>query len=191
MTKLPADHEKSDFFRDAIIVFSFLEALGLRAKARSDTLLEYVGDRVSAFIYHGRQSYELGFEIVYDNTRYSISELIRVCNESAGEKYRNPVAKTPDEVRRGLVKLRDLAVKYATNPINGDLDILLQLDAQRTRWAQDLESKTRVSSIRPRADEAFRSKKYAEAAELYEQIRESLTPSQSRKADMARERASL
>jgi hypothetical protein len=189
MALSPLGRENLNFAEEAKTIFSFLEGMGLILINSSDTLVEYSNNSLSVVLYHGRQSYEIGCEIVNQGVVYYISEIITIYDVDLGSKYRDAVASTPEDVRRGLIRLRDIFIKYALNAVRGDHETFSNLANQRRIWAKDLELKTKISSIKPRADEAFRLRNYAEASELYNQIRDNLTPSESIKADLALERA--
>ena len=185
----PLEREKLNFAQEAKEIFSFLEEIGIIYKNISDTCVEYSNNSLSVKLYHGWQSYEIGCEIVSQRVVYYISEIVSIYDADLGSKYRDPVAATPEDVRRGLIRLREIFVKYALNAVRGDHETFSNLAKQRIMWAKNLELKTKKSSIKPRADEAFRLRNYTEASELYNQIRDNLTPSESRKADLALDRA--
>lgn len=177
------------FSEEASRSFSFLEEMGFTHVESSSTIVRYKKDSLCANIYHGRQSYEVDFEIFRAGKRYSLSELIRLVAPKEGEAYRNSIATTAAAVRDGVNRVQELVRRYAAKALGGESAIFMALDCQRNEWADALGLKTQVASLKPKADEAFRLGHYAEAAKFYEQIRSALSPAELRKADLARERA--
>ena len=106
-----------------------------------------------------------------------------------GAIYRNFTATTATAVHDGVRRIRHLALSHATGALRGDGPTFLALDRQRKQLAEELGSKTRAASLKRNADEAFRLGDYAEASRLFEQIRSALSPAETMKADLARERA--
>jgi hypothetical protein len=173
----------------AAAAFSFLLDRGFEECRRSTNNIEYNRRDLSVNIFYGPRSCEIGFEVIRNEVRYSLSEIIRINSFEEAECYRNFVATTPDGVRCGVNKLREIVIRYADSVLRGDIGEFLALDRQRTHMAHALELRTEVATIKPRADAAFRSKRYAEAARLYDRIRPALTPAELKKADFARARA--
>ena len=54
------------------------------------------------------------------------------------------------------------------------------------KWAQRYALEVRAQQVKPRAETAFREKRYAEAAELYGSIAEALSPTELKKLSFAR-----
>ena len=183
------ERAKLGFREEAVQAFSFLQDMGFVEVSASPTLVEYERDDLEVNVYHGRQSYEVGFEIVRAGTRYSLSALIKLAAPAEGKAYRNTMATSATAVRNGINRLRELVRRYAMTALQGDPETFHALDHQRIEWGQALELETQVASLKPKADEAFRLGHYAQAAELYDQIRAGLSPVEVRKADLARERA--
>jgi hypothetical protein len=119
------------FQENAIQVFSFLEDMGFRKTKTSPTIVQYERGGINANVFHGRQSYEIEFEIVREGTRYSLSELIRLLAPDEAEVYRNSAATTPGGVNVGLKRLKELVERYAKKPLQAHPAAFLALDRQR------------------------------------------------------------
>ena len=91
--------------------FSFLPEHGFAVTDSSATIVRYRKGGVEVAIYHGRRSYELGFEIGWDRETYSIGEIIRITDESVGSKYQNWAATTVESLETGLDQLAALVRK--------------------------------------------------------------------------------
>jgi len=178
------------FDEQASRAFAFLEGMGFQKISVSPTIARFERGDLAANVFHGRQSYELGFEIEREGKRYSLSELIRLSDPQEADLYRNYAATTPAAVVTGLMQLKQLVARYAAGPLQGEPPTFLALDRQRRELAEKLALDSEVSAFKPKADEAFRLGRYGEAAELYDRIRAGLTPVEAKKADLARKRAS-
>ena len=84
--------------------FAFLENVGFSELEAAPTIVRYRKGELEINVYHGRQSFEIGFEIVRRGARYTIADLIR--GRSAGANLstpasefmtRNPVALASDD----------------------------------------------------------------------------------------------
>lgn len=176
-------------FADAVTRrFAFLTDLGFLQAEASPTIVRYRKGDVEADVYHGRQSYELGFEIGHGGAKYSMSELIRTADPETATQYRNFVATTQNALFEGLTRLEGLAKQYCQRALQGDPEFFIALESQRKSWAEGYALEVLERQLRPRADEAFRRGNYREAAELYERIRSRLTPAELKKLAIARER---
>jgi len=176
-------------FADAVTrTFAFLTDLGFLQVEASPTIVRYSKGGVEADVYHGRQSYELGFEIGLGGPKYSMSELIRATDPETARQYRNFVARTQSSLTEGLARLEALAKQYGEQAFLGDPEFFAGLESQRKSWAEGYALDVLEGQLRPKADEAFRRGNYQEAAELFERIRPRLTPAELKKLAVARER---
>jgi hypothetical protein len=179
-------------FADAVSRnFAFLGQLGFSEVESLPTLVRYRKDSLEVVIYHGRQSFEIGFELSYAETRYSMSELIRAADVEEAEKYRNYAAKTPQSIAEGLARLQRLVKQYGERALRGDSTFFSMIDEQRRKWAKGYELEVLAEQLRPKADAAFRSGNYRQAADLYEKILSRLSAAELKKLALARRRAGL
>jgi hypothetical protein len=169
--------------------FSFLVAQGFAVVESLPTLVRYRKGELEARVYHGRQSFEVGFEIVRDGERYSISELIRAADPQEAERYRNNAATTPDGVTDALARLKELTERYAERALRGDPEFFETLEKLRQAWMEGYSLDVLAGQLRPKADAAFRSGDYHQAAEFYERIRPRLSATELKKLALAKERA--
>lgn len=176
-------------FADAVSrSFAFLTDLGFSQVESSPTFVRYRKGGVEADVYHGRQSYELGFEIGRDEVKYSMSELIRAADPETARQYRNFIATTQGALTEGLARLQGLIKRYGQRALQADPAFFVALGNQRKAWAEGYALEVLEGQLRPKADEAFRRGNYREAAELYERIQSRLTPTELKKLAIARER---
>jgi len=177
-------------FADAVQrAFAFLTDLGFVQVETSPTIVRYHKGDVEVDVYHGRQSYELGFEIGRDGAKYTLSELIRIADPKTAVRYRNFVATTQSTLTEGLRSLAELIKRYGQRALQADPEFFVALGRQRKSWVEGYALEVLEGQLRPKANKAFRQGNYREAAELYERIRPGLTPTELRKLAIARERS--
>jgi len=169
--------------------FGFLVAMGFAEVGSTPTMIRYQRGGLELAVYHGRRSFELGFEAARRGERYSIEELIRVEDPGLAGTYRNFVATTPDEVDAGLVRLGDLVSRHCERALSDDPAFYTKLEAQRKTWAESFALDVLAAQMRPQAEAAFRSGDYRKAAELYERIRPVLSATELKRLTLAKARA--
>lgn len=169
--------------------FSFLGDLGFSEVESLPTIVRYRKGDLEVHVYHGRQSYEIGFEVGRQEARYSMSELIRANDPETAERYRDYAATTAEGIAEGLTQLEGLVKRYGERALRGDPEFFATLANQRKAWAEGYELDVLAKQLRPKADTAFRSGDYRQAAELYEKIRPRLSAAELKKLELAKERA--
>ncbi len=135
--------------------FAFLGDLGFSEVESLPTLVRYGNGDLEVSIYHGRRSFELGFELCRYGACYSISELIRVADSEAAERYRNYAATTPDGIAAGLTQLEELVKRYGKRALRDDPAFFATLEEQRKSWAEGYALDVLESQLRPKAEAAF------------------------------------
>jgi hypothetical protein len=185
------DRKRLNFANAVSAKFGFLQDLGFSKIESLPTLVRYRNGDIEVSVYHGRNSYEVGFEITNGGTRYSMSELIRATDPAAADKYRNFAATTPVGIEKALTHLEKLAERHAQRALQSDPEFLAALQSQRKSFAQSYALDVLAGQLRPKAAAAFRSGDYREAALLYEKIRSRLSAAELKKLALAKERAGL
>jgi hypothetical protein len=170
-------------------VFSFLHDYGFQQVEALPTLVRYRCGDLEARVFHGRRSYELGFEIGHGEEMFRMSALIRFSDPCAAEHYFMPVVKTPTALLSHLHDLADLVRQYGERALRNDPAFYEDLRQQHEVWMKQYWFDMRCSQIRPKAEVAFREGRYREAAELYREIRAGLTPAEIKKLAIAEKRS--
>jgi len=177
-------------FADAVRKrFAFLGDHGFTEVESLPTIVRYRKDDLEIDVYHGRQSFDVGFGIARGSTRYSLSELIRAADPAAAESYRNEAATTANGIAEALAHLQELVRRYGARALPGDAEYFSALESQRESWAKEYALDVLEGQVRPKAEAAFRDGDYRQAAELYEKIRARLSATELKKLALARERA--
>jgi hypothetical protein len=187
-SEIGPERTRLNFANAARESFSFLGDRGFAVVESLPTLVRYRKDELEARVYHGRRSFEVGFEIVRNGDHYSISELIRTADHDEGERYRNYTATTPEGIAEALTRLRELGGHYGQRALRGDPEFFETLERLRQEWMENYSLDVLASQLRPKADAAFRSADYRQAVELYEKIRPRLSASELKKLALAKQR---
>lgn len=177
-----------NFVKEARKAFAFLGDLGFSEIETAPTLMRYRKDGVEVDVYHGRQSYEIGAGVTAFGTRYAISEIIRHIEPEFAKRYRYAAATNSEGVIAGLEELSTLMKRYGRLALDGDPELFSILECERKSWSEAYALDVLADQLRPKADEAFRQRDYAKAAEIYSRIRERLSPAEVRKLSIAEER---
>ena len=74
--ELEQDRTWFNFANSVIEKFAFLEILGFSKVEALPTVVRSRNGDVEAHVYHGRQSYEMGFEVARNGAQSSISEVV-------------------------------------------------------------------------------------------------------------------
>jgi hypothetical protein len=183
--------DRSDFCFESQVrgAFMFLEKMGFTPVEALPTLVRYRNDDIEVDVYHGRQSHEVGAGITGFGVRYATPEVIRVTDPEAAKGYRNAVATTPAAVVEQLEELSALMERYGAAALRGDPQFFLALAKQREQWSEDYALEVLADQCRRQAEEAFRRRDYAAAAELYGRIRLRLSPAETKKLALAEGRS--
>ena len=140
-------------------------------------------------VYWGRKSYEVGAGVSFDGERYALSELIYLVNPQLADQYRNPTAATVDLLEPVVVRVTDMLKAYGAAAFANAETVETQLRKQRPLRIHEFALDSLARATRPAADEAFRSRDFAKAAELYSKIEERLSEAERKKLAYARSRS--
>lgn len=168
--------------------FAFLGDRGFQVSEQAPTIVRFRKGDLIATVYHGRRSYELGFEIGHGDEHFSIESLIRVVAPAEAADYRNPVATKSSEFLKGIHRLADLVRRYGQRALEDDNEAFAELRDKRRVWSEAYALDVLAEQTRPKAEAAFREGKYREAAALYEKIAPRLGPAELKKLAVARKR---
>jgi len=169
--------------------FAFLARFGYVMEEALPTLVRYRKGGLEARIYHGRMSYEIGFELIRQGTRYSLEALVRASDAQAAEAYRPYAATTPEGVADGLERLAGLVRRHAERALRDDAAFFAAAVALSEAAAAAYALEVLAGQVRPKAHAAFRNGSYGEAVALLEKIRPVLSPAEQRMLEIATKRA--
>jgi hypothetical protein len=187
------DYPKSAFSSAVCQRFRFLDALGYQQTELADSYVRYERGSIAVEIYHGRQSYELGVNLVRNGVSYSLEEMLELHRSYGGNATFEPFAATDQHgIEIGVDRLAAMlqsCIQLVHTGDTGDTHVYRELDQRRAAVSKNLALDVLAEQLRPKAELAFRAKDYRRAAEFYDQIRERLSLSELRKLEIAKARS--
>jgi hypothetical protein len=172
--------------------FAFLSRLGFVVSRREATCVRFENDDVFVNVYHGRSSHHVGLELglLQDSEAYSLHELL--------------AALAPAHIEYGRCQTADSAVlarclRSIAETIEQTCDALLVGDANAFEKLSSVVSPLRhaatlqaqFGAIIHRADRAWESKDFLEAAALYEKSASALDDTQIRRLEYLRKQMKI
>lgn len=174
--------------------FSYLSSYGFQCVKEEPTFVRYESETTFLNIYHGRSSFEIAAEfgwLKHDSQLYNIYELMRLSDPEEAERYRkrrNYIAIRPETVVTGVKRLSSVIKRYSSPFLNNDSTISAKLAKQQKEIINRFADEILSSQVRPKAEEAFRRKNYAEVVKLYESIESQLSMVERKKLEYCRKR---
>jgi hypothetical protein len=166
--------------------FQFLEALGFELRESGPTCVRYTRAEFVIEIYHGRQSYELGLNLMRYGVSYSLETLLAVHERAGGATTFHPFAATDrDAVAAGVGHLAGMFKSCSDYFLANDPVVFRAVDDYGEEVSARLAIESLARQLRPKAEAAFKAKDYRLAAELYGQVRDQLTPAEIAKLKFA------
>ena len=185
---------KLGFKEEVLFKFDFLiKEYGFRCVKMEATIVRYESQKVFINLYHGRASYELGFEIGLqpssldiNERKFTLGEIIElegVLSDTCNIYYQ---VSTQEGIKEFVPKMAELIKKYAVNALEGDVSTFEKLEwiqKQRSdKYLKDME----LNRIRPKAEEAWHNKRYDEFIRIYEPIQNYISPAEVKKLEYAK-----
>ncbi len=186
----PTEGQMNTFVNGVKSEFDFLLEMNFRVVESQPTLVRYRNKNLEVSIYQGRQSFEVGFEITFGDTMYSLEEFIRVLDPEFSKNFSLQATSHADKLAPILSNLSALVKRYCANSLRGDPDLFQKIDGCRKIWRKEFALDVLESQVRPKAESAFREKDFASAASLYASISARLSPAEVKKMEFAKTRSS-
>jgi hypothetical protein len=191
ITRTPGpERARLGFVDEVLAAFDFLTSeYGFRLVKVEVTFVRYETTEVFVNVYHGRSSYELGVEIgrFADmvgsfERKFTLGDIIDWAGAKAETNFTFAMASSPEKVKYWMPRLAALVRKYAGKALRGDALTFAQLrDMARAYQKQDT-----LRRMRAEVEEAWHAKDYAKVVELYEPVRDDLSPAEIKKLEYAR-----
>ena len=191
LRSIPMSRRRLGFTEQVLSSFGFLiKEYGFRVAKSDPTFVRYESSIVFVNIYHGRTSYELGFEVGrlddgsgQEEQPYSLSMIMQHMRKQEQKSFQ---ASTRDRVKELVPKLADLVRTYANSFLKGDVATFRELMTTRLDMADKLHDELRVRAVRQKAVNAWRARDFLQVAELYDSIFEHLTQAEVKKLNYAK-----
>jgi len=169
--------------------FGFLPIYGFAKEEEAPTLARYRHGNVTLNVYCGRQSFEIGLELLYQGHSFSLGEIIRLSDPAAAAAYRNPVAFAFKGLEPAIAGVAERLRRYGVPALRAEPAFFAALRSQQLAWSKAYELEVLIEQTRPKAEAAFREGRYQDAARLYEKIEDSLNQVEQKKLEMSRKRS--
>ena len=196
MTDPGPDRAELGFSEAVLSAFAFLtKEYAFHLETLTPTLVRFESPSLFVNIYHGRSSYELGFEVGQradeprkEESKFSLGDILDLMDENVSCNYAPPQASTANSVRAFVPKLATLVQTYAGPVLRGDAGVFERLEGIQTKKSQDLLRDWKLKEVREKAESAWRRRDYAKLVSLFESVQQSLTPAEAKKLDYAKKR---
>lgn len=149
------------------------------------TFVRYESKEVFINLYHGRGSYELGFQIGLINKMgkdkevyYTIKDIIDYNENNNFKPFQTSNA---EGVKKFVLVMAELVKKYCIKALDGDRLFLKKLDKFCSENFQREMIEMDLRRILPEADKAWRNKNYSKYSELMEPIASYVSSSEKMK----------
>src|SRR5690242_2807854 len=159
------------------------------------TYVRYESQTVFVNVYHGRASYELNVEIgerVIGERRpenpFTIGEILQVINPQQYADYRPYQATTSESVEKFVYELAHLVRKYAKPALLGEQEFFQQVHERRHQNSNKLLLTWELNRVRRDVEIAWREKNYRRVVEIYNPLKEHLTPAEAKKLEYAKKK---
>lgn len=175
-------------FADLVLrAFGFLLQLGFVVARREGTLVRFEKDNVFVNVYHGRSSYQVGLELgrIHEGDTYSLHELLSATSPADIEQARCQTT-DPEILGRCLSSIATTIEQRCGFLLKGDACAFEKLDAAVAPGRRAVTLQAQFGAIIGRADKAWESKDFSEAAALYERSEPGLDETRMRRLEYLR-----
>jgi hypothetical protein len=177
-------------FVDLVLdAFAFLLRLGFVVARRESTLVRFEGGKVFINVYHGRSSFQVGLELglLPSGEIYSLHELLTALAPTDIERARYQTT-DPVVLARCLASIAETIARNCGVLLAGDRDAFEKLRSAVSPLRQAATLQAEFGAIIDRADRAWDSKDFSEAAANYEKGANALDETRMRRLEYLRKR---
>lgn len=185
-----ADRSDLRFVEAVQAAFHFVEDLGFRlVSVEPPTFVRYESDAVFLIVYHGRRSYEVNVEIgqIADPVghSYRLPDVLRALLGHDDKRQTYFQASDLQGVHRCVHAVAELVASHYGLLLKGDEAVFGRVAAQTAEAARALTKDVVQRPVREAAEKAWHAKNYAKVSELYNSIRDDLSPMERKRLKYA------
>jgi len=174
----------------AKFAFQFLiDKYGFKLIQEEATFLRYESEWVFINIYHGRLSYEIGFECGLkskgEDSRYRLPTILRGLLGEAYSKEAVLQASEKEAILRCIVKMAELVSKHCGSLLNAEELAFAQVEKASVEESQEITEKYTIDPVKRQAEQAWRKKDYDKVKSLYRSIINKLSPIEIKRLEYA------
>lgn len=152
---------------------------GFELVKEEPTFVRYETDQLFVNIYHGRLSYELGFECGLqsrgEESRYRLDTLLRGLLGNAHNKQIFYQASNKEAVASCLGKIANMVEEYCSSILRAEDSAFAKVERASAEEGQELTEKYTIEPVREKAEQAWRKKEYEKVRSLYKAIEDKLS----------------
>lgn len=155
----------------ALSAFAFLQRIGFKVVDRAPACVVFESPLVFINVYHGHSSYQVGLEIGrLDSARhkYSLGEVLAALAPSESEKARCQTT-DPRVLERCLSRIAEVVEQTCGPLLAGDPEAFEDLRLRIAPRRRQLTHGAQFGAVLDHADQAWESKDFHRAKELYQQ----------------------
>lgn len=187
------------FAEAALSAFSFLSSqYDFHLVKVEPTFVRYESPILFVNIYHGRGSFELGFEIgllekdsAQKESAFSLGDVLDLLEIREETGYTFLQASTVERVKTLVPTLATLVQNYADPVLRSEAGVFDRLTYLQSKKSDELLKEWSLREVREKAAKAWQERNYSELASLYESISEDLTAAESKKLEYAKKQLPL
>jgi hypothetical protein len=174
--------------------FKFLlEDFPFRCVKKDVTIVRFESNSVFVNVYYGRKSFELNVEIGelvsvsgHPEVSYTIGEILHLVCPKKAENYHPYQVHTVETVKKFVAELAKLVKEYALPALTGNHDFFQQVGEVQEKRSDTYLKELRLNRTRTEVETAWHQKNYPRVIELYDSMREDLTPAEAKRLAYAK-----
>lgn len=172
--------EDLDFNQSARTSFQFLiNDYGFKLVKSELTMIRYETDLLFVNIYHGRSSYELGFECGLkskgEESRYRLPTIIKGLLGNAQNIQTSHQASNKEAIINGLRKIANMVRENCNSILKAEDIAFTQIEKAALAEGRELSYKYTIEPIKEKAEQAWKDKDFKKVINLYNSIKNNLT----------------
>jgi len=143
------------------------------------TFVRYETDQLFVNIYHGRLSYELGFECGLkskgEESRYRLNTILRGLMGDTHKKQTFYQASNKEAVANCLSKIASIVKEYCSSLLRVEDSAFAKVELASANEGRELTKKYTIGPVRKQAEQAWKNKEYEKVRSLYKTIEDKLS----------------
>ena len=162
-------NDEADFASAVLREFEFVKDYGFAPVSVDAQRVQFRCGGIDLIVYVERMSVA-AMEFSRNGRSYSLGNIVRLRDPGAARGFREMSFRGSCELVRALRNLTRYLRQYGVGFLRGDPDEYAALDERVNAWIKARADDVREEQIRPKAAEAFRQRRYKDAAALYAEI---------------------
>ena len=193
----PSNDRTSLGFPEAVALeFDFLvKEYSFSCVKREETYVRYESSVVFVNVYLGRSSFELNVEIGervigkdLPESRFTIGEILYLANPQVAENYHSYQVTTSQSVKTFVGELARIVKLHAIPALLGDHEFFQRVAEIQLQRSNDLLRTWELNRVRREVETAWREKDFKRVIEIYDPVKDQLTPAEEKKLQYAKKK---